>query len=318
MSLTGNAKADKVLRGRINRLDTLCISAYEIAVKHGFEGTEAEWVASLEGYVLTNEDKDEIALQAAEHVTPETLGLGNVDNTSDADKPVSIAQATAIADAKEAGTDAQSTIDAHTEDTNNPHGVTIAQIGAAPAGFGLGGAGTVIEGNAAIDNADANGWYKFLTTTPYEPFDTGCMLALSRDGGTYGTQIAFKDSSGTTYIKIRKKNNGTWGEWEWVNPPMDAGVEYRTIKRHKGRPVYTMLHSIGWIAAGTYIHEIPTSSGYARGISVKVYNNDNEELSKSAGYSVNIGRYGTDGALAVSITLPNALGALEYVVEYTL
>lgn len=47
MSLTGNATASKVLRGRINRLDVLCLSAYAIAVKNGFEGTEEEWLASL-------------------------------------------------------------------------------------------------------------------------------------------------------------------------------------------------------------------------------------------------------------------------------
>ena len=39
--------------------------------------------------------------------TKTEVGLGNVDNTSDANKPVSTAQATAIADAKKAGTDAQ-------------------------------------------------------------------------------------------------------------------------------------------------------------------------------------------------------------------
>lgn len=39
-----------------------------------------------------------------------TVGLGNVDNTSDADKPISTAQATAIADAKKAGTDAQAAV----------------------------------------------------------------------------------------------------------------------------------------------------------------------------------------------------------------
>lgn len=40
-------------------------------------------------------------------VTKNQVGLGNVDNTSDMNKPVSTAQATAIADAKKAGTDAQ-------------------------------------------------------------------------------------------------------------------------------------------------------------------------------------------------------------------
>ena len=41
------------MRGRINRLDTLSISAYAIAVKNGFEGTEEEWLASLKGVVET-------------------------------------------------------------------------------------------------------------------------------------------------------------------------------------------------------------------------------------------------------------------------
>jgi hypothetical protein len=39
--------------------------------------------------------------------TASEVGLGNVNNTSDTDKPVSTAQAIAIADAKKAGTDAQ-------------------------------------------------------------------------------------------------------------------------------------------------------------------------------------------------------------------
>ena len=155
MSLTGNATTDKVLRGRINRLDTLCISAYEIAVKHGFSGTEEEWLASLRADKFTEEDMQDIINEVSESITPESLnaapaehlddisnphkvtaaqvGLGNVDNTSDMNKPVSTSQAEAIADAKKAGTGAQEAVDTHVADTNNPHGVTAKQIGAAPA-----------------------------------------------------------------------------------------------------------------------------------------------------------------------------------------
>lgn len=49
MSLEGNVKSSGVLRGKINLLDILCISAYGIAVKNGFKGTEAEWLESLKG-----------------------------------------------------------------------------------------------------------------------------------------------------------------------------------------------------------------------------------------------------------------------------
>ena len=62
-------------------------------------------------------------------VTASQVGLGNVNNTSDANKPVSTAQATAIADAKKAGTDAQSNLNSHTSNKSNPHGVTKAQVG---------------------------------------------------------------------------------------------------------------------------------------------------------------------------------------------
>lgn len=62
-------------------------------------------------------------------VTKAQVGLDNVNNTSDADKPVSTAQATAIADAKAAGTNAQTNLTTHMQNMSNPHGVTRDQLG---------------------------------------------------------------------------------------------------------------------------------------------------------------------------------------------
>ena len=62
-------------------------------------------------------------------VTKAQVGLGNVNNTSDADKPVSTAQATAIAEAKAAGTLAQTNLTTHLQDKSNPHRVTRDQLG---------------------------------------------------------------------------------------------------------------------------------------------------------------------------------------------
>nr|DAR16252.1 MAG TPA: Baseplate wedge protein [Caudoviricetes sp.] len=62
-------------------------------------------------------------------VTKAQVGLANVNNTSDADKPVSTAQATAIADAKAAGTNAQTNLTTHMQNKSNPHGVTRDQLG---------------------------------------------------------------------------------------------------------------------------------------------------------------------------------------------
>lgn len=61
--------------------------------------------------------------------TKAEIGLENVDNTSDTDKPVSTAQAQAIADAKATGTAAASIANTHIADKNNPHAVTKEQVG---------------------------------------------------------------------------------------------------------------------------------------------------------------------------------------------
>ena len=69
-------------------------------------------------------------------VTKAQVGLGNVDNTSDKNKPISTAQATAIAEAKSAGTNAQANINGHINNKSNPHNITVEQIGALSSGGG--------------------------------------------------------------------------------------------------------------------------------------------------------------------------------------
>lgn len=65
------------------------------------------------------------------NVTKAQVGLGNVQNLAPADMPVSTAQATAIADAKAAGTKAQTDLSTHANRKDNPHNVTRAQLGLA-------------------------------------------------------------------------------------------------------------------------------------------------------------------------------------------
>lgn len=82
-------------------------------------GTTAQ--ANLDAHIGNKENPHE--------VTKAQVGLSDVDNTSDKNKPVSTLQATAIADAKKAGTDAQANLTAHINDKENPHEVTKAQVG---------------------------------------------------------------------------------------------------------------------------------------------------------------------------------------------
>ena len=63
------------------------------------------------------------------NVTKAQVGLGNVQNLAPADMPVSTDQAAAIADAKAAGTKAQTDLNTHANRRDNPHDVTRAQLG---------------------------------------------------------------------------------------------------------------------------------------------------------------------------------------------
>ena len=65
------------------------------------------------------------------NVTKAQVGLGNVQNLAPAGMPVSTAQAAAIANAKAAGTKAQTDLNTHANRRDNPHNVTRAQLGLA-------------------------------------------------------------------------------------------------------------------------------------------------------------------------------------------
>lgn len=65
------------------------------------------------------------------NVTKIQIGLPKVQNIAPADMPVSTVQAAAIADAKAAGTKAQTDLSTHANRRDNPHNVTRAQLGLA-------------------------------------------------------------------------------------------------------------------------------------------------------------------------------------------
>ena len=123
---------------------------------------------------------------------------------------------------------------------------TIEEIGAAPDDFGLGAyAGmTVTDANEATKN----GWY-LVQSGAANAADTNehPMLVVAYDSGGVN-QIGFfgNTTSGATYVKTRKKSNGGWQEWEWLNPPMFVGVEYKTMEKYEGGAhVYAQLVDLG-------------------------------------------------------------------------
>lgn len=49
----------------------------------------------------------------------------------------------------------------------------------------------------------------------------------------------------------RGRSGNTWLPWEWVNPPMLLGVEYRTTERYLGKPVYVKAVDCGAVPSNT-------------------------------------------------------------------
>nr|DAY55704.1 MAG TPA: Baseplate wedge protein [Caudoviricetes sp.] len=129
MTAADKTNLDNTVQGLANEITnrTNAINALRTELKTYVDGLIADTgsdVTALEAKV-----NNHIANKSNPHgVTKTQVGLGNVNNTSDADKPVSTAQATAIADAKAAGTAAQTSINSHASRKDNPHVVTRAQL----------------------------------------------------------------------------------------------------------------------------------------------------------------------------------------------
>lgn len=54
---------------------------------------------------------------------------------------------------------------------------------------------------------------------------------------------------GVYHASKKRLNNGTWLPWEYDNPPLALGVEYRTTERYLGKPVYVKVVDCGNLPA---------------------------------------------------------------------
>lgn len=132
MTSTDKDNLDNTVTGLANEITdrTNAINSLRTELKTYIDNAISDTGTDLTA--LETKVNNHVANKANPHgVTKSQVGLGNASNTSDVDKPVSTAQATAIADAKSAGTAAQTAINNHAGLRNNPHAVTRAQLGLA-------------------------------------------------------------------------------------------------------------------------------------------------------------------------------------------
>lgn len=171
-------------------------------------------------------------------------------------------------------------------------------INSAPGGFGLG----ELSGRTANSFADITGYgsYRVPSESGFAP-DTSSNWGAAFIGPnlSYGTLIYARTGA---LMAVRSVFNGEVGPIEWINPPMDLGVEYRTIERHMGKPVYKKLVTTGQLpsAAGT-AEFFPFGSDYSAGtyavFSAECYiaNNSNGE-----GWQITMPAF-SNGSLNVSM-----------------
>lgn len=127
MSLKGLGSARHLLRGKINNLDVMALSAYDIAVKNGYTGTEEEWLLSLQGGAVVDDtlSVDGVAADAkatGEGIRANAAEIVNAKRLADNAK-------TSADNANTAAKNAQTDTDNHTSNKDNPHNVTPAQLG---------------------------------------------------------------------------------------------------------------------------------------------------------------------------------------------
>jgi hypothetical protein len=132
MTASDKTNLDNTVQGLANEITdrTNAINALRTELKTYVDGLIADNGSDITA--LETKVNNHIANKSNPHtVTKAQVDLGNVNNTSDANKPVSTAQAAAIADAKAAGTKAQTDLNTHANRKDNPHNVTRAQLGLA-------------------------------------------------------------------------------------------------------------------------------------------------------------------------------------------
>lgn len=140
---------------------------------------------------------------------------------------------------------------APTEDSTKPvqsGGVAASLANKAPAGFGL---GTVAVNISDLNDATKNGWYMNAAggEAVHAPDNVaGWLVLVCAYSDEIVFQTAYRYGSAEGLISARRSYHylfGGWHPWEWINPPTLLGVEYRTVERYNGKPVYVKAINFG-------------------------------------------------------------------------
>ena len=160
--------------------------------------------------------------------------------------------------------------------------------GKAPAGYGL---GEVVAKTGRDANAiTKNGFYRCDVNTPTTEWWYGIHVQ-HQEGYAYQEFCRTE----TKDRVVRQQINSTWQPWEWVNPPMQLGVEYRTTERYLGKPVYAKTIDLGALPNNE-------QKNVSIGASIAVALSCNLSFGKSGTYTYSAPFYGGADIGGISVT----------------
>lgn len=119
---------------------------------------------------------------------------------------------------------------------------------AAPAGYGLGTYAKLLDNTYNLNNALPTGFYRWGASVPVNapsPIGYAVMLHIARTDGDIIQKVWHLGTHSGVQISAERYLSDNNGEWEWNNPPMELGIEYRTTERWNGSAVYTKLVDCG-------------------------------------------------------------------------
>lgn len=154
--------------------------------------------------------------------------------------------------------------------------IDIALQEKAPGGYGLGGGAKFITSGSLNDYKNC-GWYAWDEGVSNVPFAYGSCIILNKGGDWIVHQIAIAGYGQNICIRRYVNPTDSWDAWEWVNPPMQLGVEYRTTERYHGKPVYVKLVDFGKLPNTASKYVDPNISNFEKLIepmTVTIYRSD--------------------------------------------
>ena len=134
----------------------------------------------------------------------------------------------------------------------------IVSANKAPGGFGLGGNAKWLTEADDVNAISESGWYAW--DSPHTPKNAinlaySTIMRVDAQNAVVNVKTIYGVAENLLGAAIVARNM-TYGshisDWEYENPPMTFGVEYRTTERCLGKPVYVKTVDFGALPNASY------------------------------------------------------------------